>query len=170
MSCSSNVTNCHYCHIECNGCTGSTNRDCVSCRGLVRTNSQGQEVCAPNCNANEYLSEKNGEFFCFACHPQCSGCTGPANTQCSHCRNVNNTFTSDNECIAACPYGSYSDDNNKCRACDPQCNGCSGPSSSNCSVCMEESITQTNGESVCVPSCPLWQIYDLSSSSCALTK
>lgn len=171
MGCSttSNTSNCYYCHIECNGCTGSTNADCVSCKGVTRTNSQGQIVCAPTCGTNQYLTEKNGEFFCFACHPQCNGCTGPANTQCSRCTNVNNTFTSSNECIATCPFGSYADDNSKCRACDAQCNGCTGPSSSNCSVCTEESILQTTGELVCVPSCPLWQTYDLSSSGCALT-
>ena len=171
MGCSatSNTSNCYYCHIECNGCTGSTNADCVSCKGVTRTNSQGQIVCAPTCGTNQYLTEKNGEFFCFACHPQCNGCTGPANTQCSRCTNVNNTFTSSNECIATCPFGSYADDSSKCRACDAQCNGCTGPSSSNCSVCTEESILQTTGELVCVPSCPLWQTYDLSSSGCALT-
>lgn len=169
MGCSDSSTNCRYCHTQCNGCTGPSNTNCVSCKGSLKVNSQGEEVCAPVCTANEYQSERNGDFICFPCHSQCSGCTGPTNTQCVRCTNVNNTFTSSNECTATCPFGSYPDHQSKCRACDSQCNGCTGPSSMNCTTCTDKSMLQTTGEIVCVPSCPLWQDYDLSSSACQLS-
>jgi hypothetical protein len=164
-----NVTsNCGYCHSQCNGCSGPANTDCTSCNEGSSTNSQGQTVCVPICTADQYRLEVAGEYLCLPCHSQCNGCTGPANTQCKACTNVNNTYTTNNECTAVCPYGSYRDEHHRCIGCDPQCNGCTGPSSFNCSVCSEDSLSQANGEIVCVPSCPLWQVYDISSSSCAL--
>lgn len=167
--CGTNSSNCHYCHTQCNGCTGPSNADCVSCKGTSRINSQGQSVCSPVCGSDQYQSERNGDFICFPCHTQCIGCIGPTNTQCTRCKNANNTYTSSNECTATCPFGSYADEHSKCRACDAQCNGCTGPSSSNCTICTEDSILQTTGELVCVSYCPMWQVYDLSSTSCELT-
>lgn len=164
-----NSSNCQYCHSQCNGCSGPSNTDCISCLQSSTTNSQGLTVCVPTCGSNEYQLEINGDYFCLPCHSQCIGCTGPANDQCKHCKNVNNTYSAVNECTATCPYGSYTDDQNKCQPCHPQCSGCTGPSRFNCSLCLEDSVRQTTGELVCVPTCPLWQVYDLSSSNCVLT-
>ena len=164
-----NSSTCHYCHTQCNGCNGPSNTDCVSCIESQITNSQGQTVCVPVCNANEYRLEVSGDYLCIPCHSQCNGCTGGSNIECKQCKNVNNTFSSSNECVAACPFGSYANEQNKCLRCDPQCFGCTGPSSYNCSRCTDSSLTQATGEIVCVPTCPIWQTYDLSIGSCGLT-
>ena len=166
-----NNQTCKFCHAECNGCFGPTSADCVSCKGKSMVNSNGQAVCIPSCDNDEFLiATSEGEFICLACHDECNGCTGPSNSDCTKCKNYNNTFIGGNECTSICPYGSYADSQNECTACHPQCVDCIGPGSSNCTGCLEDSMMSSGGTSICVPSCPVWQVYDIAKSSCALTK
>ena len=165
-----NNQTCRYCHTECNGCYGPTSADCVACRGASMINSNGQTVCTPSCNSNEFLfATPSGEFICLPCHSECNGCTGPSNSDCTKCKNFNNTFIGENECTSLCPYGTYADGQNECTACHAQCTDCTGPGSSNCTGCLEDSMN-SDGVSICVPTCPVWQLYDISKSSCALTE
>ena len=167
---SQNSSNCYYCHSQCNGCFGPSNTDCVSCVDKSLVNSNGQEVCVPSCQSDEYLADINGEYLCIPCHKECNGCTGPSNSDCIECKNYNNSFIAINECTPTCPFGSYGDSSSTCVACDPQCSGCTGPSSSNCTDCLEDTVSLSGGEDVCVPNCPVWQVYDINDESCVLSK
>ena len=169
-SCSPGSSDCYYCHTQCDGCVGPSNTDCISCTGQSQQNSDGQTVCVPSCSDDEYLAEISGEFICIPCHKECVGCSGPSNSECNVCKNYNNTIVAGiAECSPRCLFGTYADSSSTCLHCDPECDGCMGPSSSNCTQCTGDSLS-VSGETVCVPTCPMLQEYDISERSCTLSQ
>ena len=124
----------------------------------------------PTCEKQEYLQKVSDMYLCLPCNAQCDGCFGPDDDDCKQCANYNNTINGANECSEFCPSGSYPDSQNVCQACHAQCSGCSGPTNLNCTSCVENQMVLVSGETACVSSCPLWQVYDVVSERCVLSE
>ena len=159
----------HSCHVQCNGCSGPTNHDCVSCQEnhLV---VDGIQMCVPNCSDSAYLAQSdNGEYECQMCNRECIGCIGPSNSDCVHCHSVNYTTNGSSECIETCP-DNFFESAGSCNPCHDQCIGCSGPTSRDCTECLGDSIEVSTVIMECVPGCSLGFSFNVTSQQCELTE
>jgi proprotein convertase subtilisin/kexin type 5 len=88
---------------------------------------------------------------CGDCHPNCSQCYGPSNTQCFSC-NSNYEMYDGNSCYARCPDGFYATVNEgNCLSCHSSCGKCRGPSPGDCISCPDGWYFNW---SRCLPPCP----------------
>jgi hypothetical protein len=70
---------CKACHPTCAICTGPTNNDCFSCKGVGVL--QRDRTCG--CRQGSYMNTANG--FCVLCHLTCRTCIGPNSNDCLSC-------------------------------------------------------------------------------------
>lgn len=160
---------CSMCHPQCNGCLGTTNRDCIACKGSNVTAS-GNIICVPQCNMGQYLNTST--YSCQSCNDQCIGCSGPANTQCQQCKGAMMSEGGVTACLVSCPTGMYQSSNGACMNCHNLCSadGCSGPTESDCNGCTGNSVTVSANVTRCVEDCPFAHDFDADRGSCALSK
>ena len=160
---------CQFCHVQCNGCSGPTNQDCVACQENFLV-VDGIRTCVQNCSGGAYLARNgNGDYECQECHRQCIGCIGSSSYDCVQCRSVNHTTNGTSECIETCPDNFY-ESARSCQPCDDQCIGCSGPTSQNCTACVGDSIEVGTGVAECVSGCSLGFRFNVASQQCELTE
>lgn len=160
---------CQPCDPQCTHCTGPTASQCSRC-----VNLEYKGTCVASCNPISTFetvvltpfidgvdspnattnSTGSGALVskrvCVDCNSQCfGGCSGPANTQCAACANVE----FQGACLAACPAMTYRDSNKKCQPCDPLCKtGCSGPGPGP-STCTDCAIFRDGN--TCVSACSI---------------
>ena len=106
-------------------------------------------------------------LVCSPCHPECSLCTGPLNTDCQACNNAFQTAagsTDISQCLSSCSNSTDSD--NQCTMCHAQCNGCRGATDKDCVSCRGSNVTIANQEIVCVPDCEVGTYLNTSTYSC----
>lgn len=77
------------------------------------------------------------------CHPSCSVCFGPFNTNCTSCQGYTLYNAATTTCYG-CDTGFYAV-NNSCYPCDPSCLTCSGGGSGSCTSCNTLFGTLVNG-------------------------
>ena len=92
---------CQDCHIDCNGCTGPSQAECIECRNVYELR-QGVKVCLTSCPGNSF-SDADGQ--CMPCHKQCIGCTGIANTDCVRCAEQSVIINGQMTCVPQCTAG-----------------------------------------------------------------
>ena len=170
---STDPTLCQTCHPQCNGCTGTTNTDCVQClKDSMPVQGSNNVRCIPRCDTNEYLVEgPPGEYTCQPCHQECLNCTGPTQAECNTCRNVYILRKQDGlkVCRSACTTGSmFESSRGECLTCDTQCNGCNGTTSFDCIECAGTSMVTSTGRTQCIASCPAGQVYDTAAGQCTI--
>ena len=160
---------CSVCHRECNGCHGSTSRDCIECRNGNISDDTGP-ICVPICTQpNTYLAAVSNEYVCAPCDANCTECTGPDANSCIACAFYNaSTITGSNECVTTCPDGYYGDDDGDCQPCNEQCITCTSQYSINCTACRNDEITLSNGLKQCIPKCSFAHEYQTDSAKCEL--
>ena len=103
------------------------------------------------------------------CHPECTICDGPSNTDCQACKNAfldqSSGGSNIDQCLSSC--SNFTGDSNQCFTCDPQCNGCEGPTNRDCLTCKESNVTNTQTQrTICVASCGIGQYLNTSLYSC----
>ena len=104
LSPESGVYRCQECDSECNGCRGSRNTDCITCRNANFT-TDGVCMCLAMCPQDYY--EAKGTWL--PCHEYCIGCTGPSSRNCTEC--VEDEVNG--ECVPFCPIGMEYDTSEK---------------------------------------------------------
>jgi hypothetical protein len=119
-------------------------------------------------------SNVQNDHHCTRCHPFCSKCTGPLNTDCETCRNVTSTNQStgvvvktiyykdleSTTCAATCPIKQFISSviANFCVPCNGSCEACEG-SRLNCSKCTFDFYLHREAFT-CVSQCPLGYFND----------
>jgi len=171
----SGLIDCGNCSDVCASCSGPTDSDCTQCRTtsyLVQmfSNSSKQctkqcmnfsndkRQCVESCTAGQYLDHFDTErtTFCRNCSDMCAintGCSGPAPTQCSHCKHVRYQM----ECVAECPANTFVNHFNTCILCHGLCDhsaGCTGPTASECMSCANLTVRGETANGLCVEQCP----------------
>ena len=146
---------------------------CVEC-AEDSISLSGVTTCVPLCESHQYLarvSANSAEHECRVCHDQCLNCTGPENTDCLQCRQVNNTDSNGvTTCQENCPTDAYESDASRlCLPCHAQCIGCRGPSNVECLTCRENTVQLGGGAIECGPFCAFGMMYSSMADSCQLT-
>ena len=102
---------CQTCHLECVGCKGNTNMECLRC-SKVNLMANGSSMCLAVCPSGYY----NSAGTCLSCHECCVECTGPSNKNCTLC--VDDEVEGEDggkECVPTCSFGhEYDTTDEKC--------------------------------------------------------
>ncbi|KAF7205299.1 extracellular matrix organizing protein FRAS1 isoform X2 [Nothobranchius furzeri] len=131
------------CHTDCLSCLGTPDH-CESCRNPKALLHLGRclSVCPPG-----FYSEGQG---CTACPSSCATCS--SRWVCQSCSPQRPVLSPErDQCLVACPPGSYQQDHTRCVRCHESCSECRGPSQQNCSSCSEPAALLQDG--VCVSDC-----------------
>ena len=151
---------CLQCHEECNGCTGPTARECVSCINFELMESNTLPICVNGCPSNYFTSNTT----CFPCDPEClEECTGSGPMRCTECRTAI-IMQSDGvmQCVSDCNIATsniYYPDNDTgiCSRCSELCSpidGCTGPTAGDCNSCRNGTYRYSETNSTCIRDCP----------------
>eukprot|EP00047_Mylnosiga_fluctuans_P004265 m.233535 g.233535 ORF g.233535 m.233535 type:complete len:1481 (-) comp12531_c0_seq1:233-4675(-) len=138
---------CTACDAQCGitGCTGAGPANCLQCATY-----RDDATCVANCTQVGKYSQPDS-MDCYACHPQCNGCTGPTAYDCIRCVNDTESTPNGTMCTTGCLRSEYADASGHCQSCDDQCDGgCSGPGPSKCVSCAN----YITGNMTCVAVCP----------------
>ncbi|CDW72739.1 UNKNOWN [Stylonychia lemnae] len=170
-----NETNktCYQCHSNCLACYGPDKTQCSSCK--PDKFFFPDTTCLNDCNDEILKVEKTNYFplivsstsgsqtkICTKCHPYCSICSGPLNTQCSQCSP--GYFLKDTNCYDVCPDGFQANKTSlQCEPCHPDCKSCTGPSKEQCTICTDITKYQQNGK--CQSMCDIG-FYNDTSKKC----
>ncbi|XP_074651070.1 proprotein convertase subtilisin/kexin type 6-like [Tubulanus polymorphus] len=136
---------CYTCSSKCKECTGSTDRNCISClTGAFFINGTCVSVCPPGFYGNKLAAE------CLSCDGRCKTCSGPEYNQCLSCKpnlQLNNAV-----CIrsVACKPDEYKDESGICHRCHNKCKTCSSETRFDCLSC-KQNMYLDQGE--CVSHC-----------------
>jgi len=157
---------CQPCGKFCSECTVSPNncQSCIDNPGIMKIGSSCQ------CKMPryfEYFNSTLNSWDCIKCHPLCSECNGPLNSQCSACDlNIGAILVNSNTC--ECPSHYYFDiELSKCTPCDLLCDKCFGPNSNQCIGCNSEyGFNVIDQENVCTADCLSFGSYYLNGTIC----
>ncbi|XP_075316014.1 proprotein convertase subtilisin/kexin type 5-like [Odontesthes bonariensis] len=132
---------------SCSQCSGSSNRNCLSCReGYVYLGQWGQYL--KSCPPGYYKGRRS--TTCHKCHPTCKTCSGEGALACLSCydgfdfkRGIRY-----NPCFVGFYAASQDSESEKpnCKACDLSCEGCHGPSMRDCTLCPASQILSDDGQ------------------------
>ena len=154
--------NCMNCSQECTSCNGPTDEDCFECENFAIELDSGNnmrcvnqcpnvstlaDVCVDACESHQYsrTDTERGATFCYNCSELCDadlGCAGPSPAECSGCEIARDSDS--RACVAACPLGTWLNEDRVCVPCHSQCNssaGCFGESSAHCRQCLNFRIS-----------------------------
>lgn len=144
---------CQRCHEFCLECLGvSTN-----CQRCIDNNGISSDGSSCKCNVPGYFVYWNttiSEQQCVECHPLCSKCDGPFNTQCDICdTSIGAVFLSPRTCVCSNHYY-YSAQEQKCTVCSSLCGNCFGGTPDKCYNCNPSVAYSVEGaSSLCVEDC-----------------
>eukprot|EP00055_Hartaetosiga_balthica_P014317 m.77962 g.77962 ORF g.77962 m.77962 type:complete len:2863 (-) comp8558_c0_seq1:272-8860(-) len=97
---SSNPT-CMSCHSTCSTCSGTSEKDCTTCRGSLKLGTDGR-CTNPDCLFDEY---RDANDVCQKCHPSCGSCDGPMDSDCASCDGTN--YLENDKCVGKCTAGYF---------------------------------------------------------------
>ncbi|CDW89486.1 UNKNOWN [Stylonychia lemnae] len=154
---------CELCHANCLECFGPLNSQCTSCKptSAFFPNSN----CITSCDDPLVVQGSNQSYFmsseviftfgsqklCVKCHPYCTKCTGPLNTQCQQCQ-PQYLLRNGNTCTDVCSAGQFPDFTlMNCQSCHASCATCSGKLDTNCLTCSNINFVQQGG--ICQAKC-----------------
>jgi hypothetical protein len=100
-------------------------------------------------------------FISLVCHPFCSECFGPLQTDCLSCSSIDNLLFSDNSCDCETSFYQSSSPSEHCESCSEDCLSCNSESS--CILC-NENFTLNDG--ICSYTCSSNCLSCSSSSIC----
>jgi hypothetical protein len=129
------------CHNSCKTCLSTDINQCIICRSSLQSLTSDKKcVCADKMYFDVASSA------CYACHPTCSACTGPSDTDCTAC---GLTMTlGGGKC--SCNSGTFLASGYFCIPCYVECASCSGPGYYDCLTCRSNAIKQSAGNCMCV--------------------
>ena len=138
----------------------------------------------PECPLGQF--QNGSSELCNRCHPLCTHCNGPENSDCFECtsgsfwtRGASSQLltcvdacplyaTEERECVAVCQNHQFGQplaaEGVFCRDCNHQCDGrygCKGPSASECVRCVNVSY-----QGVCTEGCPWGHYLEYTSQAC----
>ncbi|KAE9549269.1 hypothetical protein FO519_007519 [Halicephalobus sp. NKZ332] len=126
------------CHESClseEGCWGSLDSQCRSCKHFVLGKS-----CINSCRDQDNRYSPTPKV-CSQCHEECLGCKGPTSMECLSCKNFKyeRYLQGTLECLPECPKNTYPN-GSECLPCHEHCfnEGCNGPGNkfgSGCKKC-----------------------------------
>ena len=155
------------CHDCCRSCIGPNEEDCMECNPENGCYAMDNDVakCIFNCIDSSialYIEEASNR--CLPCHPNCSRCSGPLDSECFQCV-APVVLTTPNECkFTTCehiPNTVLVEE--ECRICDERCNGCIDIPNQ-CTACLPPYLLLV-GTNLCLQTCPP-QYYDNQMNLC----
>jgi len=157
---------CQPCNVFCSRCdiTSDNCSSCIDNPGVISNNYKCE------CIAPSYFVYYNSTVQidqCVKCHPLCTKCNGPLNSQCDFCdTEIGGIFKSPSTCMCKFHYY-YEPSDASCAICDGLCLECSGPTSSQCLSCdLSKGFSVSNSANLCVYDCSALDGYFTSGRTC----
>jgi len=127
---------CQPCHEFCAKCdvTKDNCSECIDNNGIANVNSK----CL--CDRIGYFVYQNttiNKEQCVRCHPLCTKCFGPYNTQCNGCDISVGAIDVGSKTCECLPHNYYDKTEQRCVPCDALCGNCIGPGSKECTNCNQ---------------------------------
>ena len=106
---------CNPCHVQCKGCTGPTDEDCIACKSLktmpnmyeTKTRNTSKSRCIGVCLNQHFETQDGFAKMCIPCHNQCDSCFGPTDQHCHDCKTFKVTHEGNDNvsthCVEKCP-------------------------------------------------------------------
>lgn len=148
---------CAACDISCLGCSGPGNSNCSGGCNIdyYKQPAPSISTCLTTCPQSYF--KDNTKNTCESCDPSCEVCTGPANTECSQCKQ-GYIYYPPTTCVlpGSCPQSTFQDNtSNTCQLCDPSCDVCTGPTNMECTQCKQGYFFNPPSACVFKEDCPL---------------